>query len=123
MKQREIVKTPIPLERVITDGIVKWLKANGYPFTVKIHGAAYQSAGLPDIVTIDRRGRFVGLEVKRPKIGTVTELQKKTLWKINEAGGYGVVVRSLDGVKAAMVASEGRAVAFEIDPEGNPEKR
>lgn len=123
MKQRVIVKVPIPLERVITDGIVKWLRENGYSFTVKIHGASYQSAGLPDIITIDKRGRFVGLEVKRPQIGTVTELQKRMLWKINESGGYGVVVRSLEGVKAAMAASEDRAVAFEIDPEGKPEKR
>lgn len=94
------------MERAITDGIMKWLKANGYHFTVKIHGAAYQTTGIPDIVTIAKNGRFVGLEVKRPQIGKVTALQEKTLQNINTAGGYGVVVRSVEDVIAAMAAAE-----------------
>ena len=107
----------IPLERAITDGIMRWAKGAGY-WAVKIHGAAYQTAGLPDIVAIDRKGRFVGLEVKRPKIGKVTELQKRTLENINLGGGYAVVVRSVADAALAMADSEEGKAAFHIDPEG-----
>ena len=109
------MKTGIPLERVITNEIIGWLKKAGY-WAVKIHGAAYQTAGLPDIVAIDRRGRFVGLEVKRPEIGMVTDLQKRTLENINMGGGYAVVVRSLSDAQQAMAASEEGRAAFYIDP-------
>ena len=109
------MKPRIPLEREITNRIMEWLKKAGY-WAVKIHGAAYQTAGLPDIVAIDRKGRMVGLEVKRPKIGRVTELQKRTLENINMGGGYGVVVRSLADAQAAIAASEEKKAAFYIDP-------
>ena len=105
----------IPLERQITDGIMRLLKDAGY-WAVKIHGAAYQTAGLPDIIAIDRNGRFLGLEVKRPKVGRVTELQKKTLESVNMGGGYAVVVRSIADAAAAMAASEDGKAAFHIDP-------
>ena len=106
----------IPLERKITDDIMAWLKKEEY-WAVKIHGAAYQTAGLPDIIAIDRKGRFVGLEVKRPIIGKVTALQEKTLQSINLGGGYAVVVRSVEDVQAAMENSEQKKSAFFIDPQ------
>lgn len=104
----------IPLERTITDGIMRWLKGAGY-WAVKIHGAAYQTAGLPDIIAIDRTGRFVGLEVKRPVIGKVTLLQERTLGNINQGGGYAVVVRSVADAAAAMMASE-RGETIDVKP-------
>lgn len=108
------MKAGIPLEKTITNEIMAWLKKSGY-WAVKIHGAAYQTAGLPDIVAIDRKGRFVGLEVKRPQIGKLTDLQKRTLENINMGGGYAVVVRTLADAQAAMKASEGKKAAFFID--------
>lgn len=105
----------IPLERTITDGIMRWLKAEGY-WAVKIHGAAYQTAGLPDIIAIDLKGRFVGLEVKRPIIGKMTELQRRTLENINLGGGYAVVVRSVEDAMEAMKNSMDGKAAFYIDP-------
>ena len=105
----------IPLEKTITNEILAWMKKEGY-WAVKIHGAAYQTAGLPDIVAMDRRGRMVGLEVKRPQIGRVTELQKRTLESINMGGGYAVVVRTLRDAQDAMKASEAGRAAFYIDP-------
>ena len=105
------------MERAITDEIMAWLKKDGY-WAVKIHGAAYQTAGLPDIVAIDRKGRFVGLEVKRPIIGKVTALQERTLQNINLGGGYAVVVRALEDAQRAMAASEEKKAAFVIDPGG-----
>ena len=104
----------IPLERTITTEIFAWLKKSGY-WAVKIHGAAYQTSGLPDIIAIDRKGRFVGLEVKRPMVGKVTDLQKKTLESINMGGGYAVVVRSLQDAQQAMEKSEAGLAAFIID--------
>ena len=104
----------IPLERTITTEIFMWLKKSGY-WAVKIHGAAYQTSGLPDIIAIDRKGRFVGLEVKRPMVGKVTDLQKKTLESINMGGGYAVVVRSLQDAQQAMEKSEAGLAAFIID--------
>ena len=104
----------IPLERTITIEIFMWLKKSGY-WAVKIHGAAYQTSGLPDIIAIDRKGRFVGLEVKRPMVGKVTDLQKKTLESINMGGGYAVVVRSVDEAKRAIFASEWAEDAPVID--------
>ena len=109
------MKDSIPLERTITDCIIIWLKNEGY-WAVKIHGSAYQTAGLPDIVAIDRKGRFVGLEVKRPQIGKVTKLQQLTLENINMRGGYAVVVRSLQDAMDAIAASEAKRAAFYIDP-------
>lgn len=105
----------IPLEKTITNEILSWLKKEGY-WAVKIHGAAYQTAGLPDIISIDRRGRFVGLEVKRPIVGKVTELQKRTLENINLGGGYAVVVRSVEDAMEAMKNSMDGKAAFYIDP-------
>ena len=105
----------IPLENAITKAIMLWLKANGY-YAVKIHGAAYQTSGLPDIIAIDRKGRMVGLEVKRPVMGKVTELQKRTLEEINLHGGYAVVVRSVEDAKQALERSEAGLAAFIIDP-------
>lgn len=105
----------IPLERTITIEIFMWLKKSGY-WAVKIHGAAYQTSGLPDIIAIDRKGRFVGLEVKRPMVGKVTDMQKKTLESINMGGGYAVVVRSLQDAQQAMEKSEAGLAAFIIDP-------
>lgn len=111
------MKTGIPLERAITDEIMAWLKKEGY-WAVKIHGAAYQTAGLPDIVAIDRKGRFVGLEVKRPVIGKMTALQERTLQNINLGGGYAIVVRSLNDAQTAMKNSEEKKAAFVVDPGG-----
>ena len=68
-------------------------------------------------IAIDRKGRFVGLEVKRPIVGKVTALQEKTLQSINLGGGYAVVVRSVEDVQAAMESSEQKKSAFFIDPQ------
>lgn len=95
----------IPLERVIVKEILDWLKSSGY-WCYKSHGNAYARTGLPDIVVIDRNGRFVGMECKRPKVGRLTLLQAKILNQINESGGFGQVVRSREDAEAALAASE-----------------
>ena len=97
------------LEKAIVAEIMKSLKNADVGFAVKIHGAAFQLAGLPDIICIAPGcGRFVGLEVKRPVIGRVTTLQQAILAKINAAGGYACVVYSAeDALTALAQAREG----------------
>lgn len=92
----------IPLEKTIVAQIMKRLQALGCGFVYKTHGSAYQKTGLPDIVAICHSGRFVGLEVKRPKIGRLTALQARTLNDINRAGGYACVVTSADEAELAV---------------------
>lgn len=100
----------IPLEKTVVNQILKWLKEiGGYAFCYKSHGSAYARAGLPDIVVIDKCGRFVGLECKRPKVGRLTILQAKILNQIAESGGYAAVVTSVEEVIQAMAASEAGA--------------
>lgn len=99
----------IPLEKVIVSQILAWLKDAGYKFIYKTHGSAYQPAGLPDIVVIDKNGRFVGLECKRPLVGRLTALQASTLNRIAEASGYAAVVTSVEETMAALAAAEAGA--------------
>ena len=101
----------IPLESVIVKEIMNWLKKQKYAFVYKSHGSAYARTGLPDIVVIDKFGRFVGLEVKRPVVGRLTAIQARSLNKINAAGGYAEVVHSVAEVEQAMAAAE---AGFEI---------
>lgn len=107
-------KTDIPLEKNITGAIMKRLKVLGYSFVVKLHGAGWQTAGLPDIMAIAKNGRFVGLEVKRPSVGKVTDLQRRMLENINKAGGYAVVVRTVEDAERAMQEAEnGKGASIE----------
>lgn len=55
-------------------------------------------AGTPDILAcID--GKFIGIEVKKPKGGVVSELQKLKIKQIKKAGGVAFVANSLEVVK------------------------
>lgn len=64
-------------------------------------------AGLPDLVGCVR-GRFLGLEVKRPKKGRVSEIQLDTLGKIRAEGGEAQVVTSpeeaIEAVRSSLKA-------------------
>lgn len=66
-----------------------------YPgFYFKTHGGLYQKAGLPDIIGV-HKGKFIGVEIKCPgKEDTLTKLQKKTLDRINRAGGVAFMATS-----------------------------
>lgn len=87
----------IPLERTIVAQIVAALKRAGVGWCIKTHGGAFQGAGLPDILAIaPATGRLVGIEVKRHKLGKLTELQKSQLARIEAAGGVAGVATSAD---------------------------
>ena len=85
-----------PLEKVVVAGIMRAFKLRGV-WAVKTHGGPYQASGLPDILAVaPETGRFLGIEVKRPGVGRLTELQKATLSRINAAGGVAGVAYSVE---------------------------
>ncbi|NLX26838.1 MAG: VRR-NUC domain-containing protein, partial [Lentisphaerae bacterium] len=85
------------LEREIVKQIICTLKAEGVGWCVKIHGGPYQASGIPDILAIaPATGRLIGIEVKLPGAGRLTELQAAQIRKINEAGGVAGVAHGPD---------------------------
>lgn len=87
-------------ESLITAQIKAYLKTVKDLFFFKEHGGQYGSAGIPDLI-ICYRGRFIAFEVKTAK-GKTTVLQELTIREIIRAGGYALVVRSVDEVKAVI---------------------
>jgi hypothetical protein len=67
----------------------KFLEDEGCWF-VKFFANAYTKSGIPDILCCCN-GYFVAVEVKAPN-GKPSELQKMNIRKINECGGYGVIL-------------------------------
>ena len=93
------------LERDVVAAIKRYLVSLGSDiFFWKEHGGPYGTNGVPDIICC-YRGRFLGLEVKRPG-GKLTELQKRTLDRINTAGGIARRVDSVDDVKAVIAQAD-----------------
>lgn len=93
----------IPLESTITKGIQKWLKDRGY-LVFKLSGGAFQAAGLPDLMVI-KDGKVMFFEVKRPKLGKVSAIQRKTLDLLKSFGLIAEVVYSLEDVKKIIGVS------------------
>ena len=86
------------LERDIVADIKKYIKSlGGDIFFWKEHGGPYGTSGVPDIICC-YKGRFLGMECKLPG-GRLTELQKRTIDKINKAGG---IARRVESVADAM---------------------
>ncbi len=94
----------IPLERTITDRILVYLRARG-GWWLKSHGAAFQSAGVPDIIGVFM-GDFYAFEVKRPKVGHATRLQALVLSRILRAGGVASIVCSVEDVEKVFSKKE-----------------
>ena len=93
------------LERDVVAAIKKYLiSLGGDIFFWKEHGGPYGTSGIPDIICC-YKGRFLGLEAKLPG-GKLTELQKRTLDKINAAGGIARRVQSVDVVKVIIAQAD-----------------
>lgn len=90
----------IPLESAIVADIMRELKRLG-GWWIKTHGGAFQVSGIPDIIGC-YRGRFCGLEVKRPRVGRPTKLQLFVLEAIRQAGGLAEIVTSVDEVRRVL---------------------
>ena len=89
------------LEREIVAAIKKYLSSLGSDvFFWKEHGSVYGTNGVPDIICC-YKGRFLGLECKLPG-GRLTKIQKRTIEKINRAGGVACRVESVEDVKRVI---------------------
>lgn len=87
-------------EKKVENSIKRYLDGLG-AYHIKIHGSAYMPAGTPDILACIG-GKFIGIEVKKPKGGVLSELQKLKIKQIKSAGGVAFVARSLEDVKQEL---------------------
>ena len=94
----DFLKENLPLEKEFQKDIFEALRSwkakgliNRNSLIWKEGSGVYQRAGLPDVCAIID-GHYFGFEVKRPFIGTVSGIQKKTIEIINAAGGTARVV-------------------------------
>ena len=89
------------LERDVVAAIKRYLASLGSDvFFWKEHGGPYGTSGVPDIICC-YKGRFLGLEVKLPT-GRLTELQKRAIHRINQAGGIACRVESVEDAKRVI---------------------
>ena len=93
------------LERDVVAAIKQYLVSLGSDvFFWKEHGGPYGTSGVPDIICC-YKGRFLGLEAKLPT-GRLTELQKRAIRKINQAGGIACRVESVEDVKRVIAQAD-----------------
>ena len=97
-----------PLESKVTKAIMVYLKSRDI-WCFKVAGGPMQQRGVPDIVCCVN-GAFVALEVKRPGLGRLTDLQALTIERIREAGGVAEVVTSVEEAAAVIEEVDGFAV-------------
>lgn len=75
-----------------------------YPgsWIVKIHGSAFQTAGIPDLVGCIE-GRFIGIEVKVPgREDTLTARQEDALRRLRRAGALAFMSSSVEHALATL---------------------
>lgn len=77
-------------EKNFENKIKGFLKDHGCWFLKYWGGAAYTKSGIPDILACCN-GKFLGIEVKA-KNGKPSELQLYNLKKIDEAGGFAILL-------------------------------
>lgn len=83
-------------ETQLTAKILKALRKRG-GFWFKVHGNAFQMAGIPDILGC-YRGRFVGLEVKLPgKEHTLSPRQRLILQRLSDAEAFSAMITTTRG--------------------------
>jgi penicillin-binding protein-related factor A (putative recombinase) len=83
--------------------IQKYLKTLGPDlWQFKVHGSAFQMAGVPDFVGC-YRGKFIGIEGKSEK-GKLSDKQVHEINRIRKAGGAVCVAYSLEQVKGFFEA-------------------
>lgn len=86
------------LESKIQKDILAFLKRNRvYHFRFQ---AQSNLNGLPDVICL-YKGFFLGLELKK-KNGKPTDLQLKKIKSINENGGIGRIIRSVEEVETLL---------------------
>ena len=90
-----------PMEKTITNQILKYLNALPSTYCWKVHGGMYGKAGIADIIGV-WNGRCIAVEVKRPG-KEPTSLQDDFLYRVAVCGGFAVCAHSVDELRAQMV--------------------
>lgn len=101
MRESEIQKAILDLLRMKYK-IFCW-KSNNVGVYIKAKNA-YMPAGIKgvsDIIGLLDNGRFLAVEIKKPKCHP-TKYQKEFLAKVNKKGGLGFVARSIDDVEKEL---------------------
>jgi hypothetical protein len=100
------------LEKNVVAAIRKYLNAQACCTAVKLHGGPMQTAGLPDLIILWRRGFVEGgrrciafVEVKGPT-RAVTPLQAQWLRKLGSLGFTTGVARNVEDVQRIMDQEE-----------------
>jgi hypothetical protein len=92
-------------EARIQKAIQEFLQSQGW-YTAKLHGNRYTTRGIPDLLTINRSGLAVMIEVKQPgEDPEQTQIQQMT--KIYQAGGVAFLAESVDDVRPLIGESRG----------------
>lgn len=86
-------------EKNIENKIKNYLKSIG-AYYFKHHGNQFSQVGVPDIIAC-YKGKFIAIEVKN-EAGKTSPLQDVNLKMINNAGGIGIVARSVEDVKKVI---------------------
>lgn len=81
-------------EKTFENKIKKFLKDNNCYFIKYWSGGYFTESGIPDLL-VCCNGYFLGLEIKAEK-GEPSELQKYNIKKIQETGGFGIVLYPKD---------------------------
>lgn len=84
----------MPAEKNFENKIKKYLKEQGCWFIKYWAGAAFTKEGIPDILACVN-GYFVAIEVKASK-GKPSDLQLYNLKRIDEAGGFAILLYPKD---------------------------
>ena len=77
-------------EKSYENKVKKYLEEQGCWFLKYWAGAAYTKTGIPDLL-VCCNGYFLGIELKAPN-GRPSPLQIHNLKKIDEAGGFGILL-------------------------------
>jgi hypothetical protein len=85
-------------------GVVIWRNSTGVDQRTHVrYGLCVGSSDLIGIVTTHTgTGRFLALEVKRPHVGQLSTPQRQFLRLVNQCGGYGACVRSVEDALMAV---------------------
>lgn len=87
-------------EKSLQEDCLEYLEGRGI-YCINTHGDAWERRGRPDIY-ICYRGRFIGCELKRGADNRPTALQLKHLKEIQNNGGIGVWITTLEQLKSLL---------------------
>jgi len=103
MMPRSKFQSPLVSESILQAQIIRHLRSAG-AYVIRIRSA--QNNGAPDVIAC-HKGKFIGIEIKSPKIAPKpSPLQKENGEQIQETGGLWICTNSLSDVIALLDSIE-----------------